>query len=328
MNYRTLGRTGVQVSTLCLGTMTFGNEAEEQAARSIFHSCLDAGINFIDTANAYSKGRAEEILGRLMKGCRDRLVVGSKFQAKVGEDLNDRGCSRRHIRQAVEASLRRLQTDYLDLYFIHNFDPLTPLEETLRALDDLVHQGKILYPAISNSAAWQIMKGLAISVRENLAGFACIQPMYSLVKRQAEVEILPLAQSEQLGVISYSPLAAGLLTGKYSAPKGPARGRIDENKFYQARYDEQEYYETAEKFAAFCRSRNWNPAATAIAWVTSHPAITAAIIGARNPEQMKEALATLQLAMTPELRSEISQFSKTPPLATDRRDEQLGLKIH
>ena len=213
MEYRTLGKTGVQVSSLCFGTMSFGGDADETTSAAMFHRCRDVGINFFDTANVYNNGRSEEILGRLIADCRDELVLASKVNGRMGEDINARGLSRRHIMLAVEDSLRRLGTDRLDLYFAHAWDSKAAMEETLRAFDDLVRQGKILYPAVSNWAAWQIALSLGVSAHEHLARFECIQPMYNLVKRQAEVEILPLAQSEQMGVIPYSPLGGGLIDG-------------------------------------------------------------------------------------------------------------------
>lgn len=327
MKYKTIGRTGLQVSPLCLGTMTFGNEADEVTAKTIFQKCRESGLNFIDTADVYSKGLAEEILGRLLKDCRQEWIICSKFQGRTGPGPNDRGCSRRYLSQAVEASLRRLQTDRIEFYFIHNFDTQTPLEETLTGLDDLVRQGKILYPAISNAAAWQVMKGLGISAQRSLARFECIQPMYNLVKRQAEVEILPMARAENIGVISYSPIAAGLLSGKYSRDATTA-GRIAQNQFYSMRYGEDSYRETARRFVDFCATRHLNPVTAAIAWVGSHPAVTAPIIGARNLDQLKASLAALDFFMSPELRQEVSALSPEPPLATDRRDEQMGLFIH
>jgi aryl-alcohol dehydrogenase-like predicted oxidoreductase len=328
MKYKTIGRTGLQVSPMCLGTMTFGNEADEVTSAEIFRQCRDRGINFIDTADVYVKGRSEEIVGRFLEECRDEWIICSKFQGRTGPGPNDRGCSRRNIRQSIDATLQRLRTDRIEFYFIHNIDPLTPLEETLGALDDLVKQGKILYPAISNAAAWQIMKGLGISARKSLARFECIQPMYNLVKRQAEVEILPMAQAEEVGVISYSPIAAGLLSGKYLKADENATGRIAQNQFYAARYGDREYVETARSFVDLCQARGWNPATVAIAWVGSHAAITAPIIGARRVDQIEGALAALDFPMTEELRQEISRLSKEPPLATDRRDEQLGMFIH
>ena len=327
MNYRILGRTGLRVSPLCLGTMTFGNEADEETAAAIFKQCRDRGLNFLDTADVYAKGKTEEIVGRLLKDCRDEWIVCSKFQGRTGPGPNDRGGSRRHVTRAIEHTLRRLQTDRIEFYFLHNFDPFTPLEETLSAMDDLVRQGKILHLGISNAAAWQVMKGLGISRDRGLARFECLQPMYNLVKRQAEVEILPMAESEQLGVIAYSPLGAGLLTGKYqSDPAAP--GRIVDNKFYAARYAEAAYHDSARRFVAFCAEREWNPATVAVAWAASHPGITAPIVGARSAAQAEAALDAMDFAMAPELRREISALSPEPPLATDRRDEQAGLFLH
>jgi aryl-alcohol dehydrogenase-like predicted oxidoreductase len=225
----------------------------------------------------------------------------------------------------IEASLQRLGTDRLDLYFIHGFDANTPADETLRALDDLVHQGKILYPAVSNWSAWQIAKALGLSASQGLARFECIQPMYNLVKRQAEVEILPLAQAEHMGVISYSPLGGGLLTGKFGADSRPGSGRLVENPVYVKRYGDNEYYEAADRFVAYAREHQLHPATLAVAWVMAHPAITAPIIGARNLEQLAPSLAAADVQMTPEWRAEISTLSLEPPPATDRSEERSGV---
>jgi len=325
MEYRTLGQTGVQVSRLCFGTMSFGGIADEETSAAMFHRCREVGINFFDTANVYSDGRSEEILGRLIADCRDEIVLTSKVGFPIGEGVNKQGLSRRHIMLAVEASLRRLGTDRLDLYFLHTFEPQTPIEETLRALDDLVRQGKILYPAASNWAAWQIATALGVSAREGLARFACIQPMYNLVKRQAEVEILPLAQMENLGVISYSPLGGGLLTGKYGTERRPESGRLVEREMYMRRYGDPTYYGIAERFSAHARERGVHPATLAVAWVMSHPAITAPIVGARDVEQLEASLAAADVAMTPEWRAEISALSVEPPPATDRTEEKSGI---
>jgi aryl-alcohol dehydrogenase-like predicted oxidoreductase len=322
MEYQFLGNTGVKVSALCFGTMSFGGDADEETSAAMFRRCREAGINFFDCADAYQGGRAEEILGRLMAGSRDELVITSKVFFATGGDVNARGASRRHIMAAVEASLKRLNTDRLDLYFIHRFDDSTPLEETLRALDDLVSQGKILYPAASNFAAWQVALALGISAKEGWARFACLQPMYNLVKRQAEVEILPLAQSQALGVIPYSPLGGGLLTGKYGPEQRPAAGRRVANKMYQTRYGADWVYEVAGRLAAFAAERGFEPAALAVAWVASHPAVTAPIIGARNLTQLEGSLKALEIAMTPELRAEVSALSPEPPSATDRNEER------
>ncbi len=325
MEYQTLGKTGVQVSRLCFGTMSFGGDADADTSAAMFHHCREAGINFFDCANVYAGGRSEEILGKLIAGCRDEIVLTSKVGVTTRDDVNAGGLSRRHITLAVEDSLKRLGTDRLDLYFVHIFDAKTPIEETLRALDDLVSQGKILYPAVSNWAAWQIAGALGISAREGSARFECIQPMYNLAKRQAEVEILPLAQAEQVGVISYSPLGGGLLTGKFGTARKPDSGRLVENRMYMTRYGNPVYYEIAERFAAHAQERGVHPASLAVAWVMSHPAITAPIIGARNLQQLEASLAALDVAMTPEWRAEISALSIEPPPATDRTEEKSGV---
>jgi aryl-alcohol dehydrogenase-like predicted oxidoreductase len=260
-------------------------------------------------------------LGSLIADCRDEIVLTTKVFNPMGKDINARGLSRRHIMLEVENSLRRLQTDRIDFYFLHQFDSLTPIEETLRALDDLQAQGKILYPAVSNWAAWQIAKSLGVSAREQLARFELIQPMYNLVKRQAEVEILPLAQSEQIGVISYSPLGGGLLTGKYGIDRKPDQGRLIEQKMYTERYADRMNYEVAERFTDYATECGIHPATLAVAWAGSHPAVTAPIIGARNLEQLEFSLAATEIEMTPEWRSEISALSITPAPATDRTEE-------
>jgi len=211
-----------------------------------------------------------------------------------------------------------LQTDRVDVLFLHQYDKRTPIEESVRALEDLVQAGKILYPAISNWSAWQIQKSVDLQEKNNWARLQVIQPMYNLVKRQAEVEILPMAESNGIGVIPYSPAGAGLLSGKYS---GNAIGRLKTNKMYEARYGESWVFEVAEKFAAFCKQRGMHPMSAAVAWVGAHPAITAPIIGARSVEQLQASLDSVKIDMTPALREEISALSRTPPPATDRLEE-------
>lgn len=322
MNYQFLGRTGVKVSALCFGTMSFGGDADESVSAELFKYCRDKGINFFDCADVYAGGKSEEILGRLIKDCREEVVITSKVYFAAGQDPNAMGASRRHIMYAVEGSLRRLATDRIDLYFIHRFDDATPLEETLRALDDLLRQGKILYTGASNFAAWQVEKALGISAREGLEAFACLQPMYNLVKRQAETEIFPMAQAEGLAVIPYSPLGGGLLAGKYGVGKKPAAGRLVSNKIYVTRYGDNMNYEIADRFVELARSRGFDPASLAVAWVGSNPAVTAPIIGARNIEQLRSSVASVDIPMTPELRAEISALSPEPPPATDRSEER------
>jgi aryl-alcohol dehydrogenase-like predicted oxidoreductase len=250
------------------------------------------------------------------------VVITSKVYFPTGSDPNARGASRRNIQLAVEKSLRRLQTDWIDIYFIHHFDEHTPIEETLRSLDDLVRQGKILYPAVSNFSAWQIMKALGISHYEQLARFEVIQPMYNLVKRQAEVEILPLAQAQGLAVTSYSPLGGGLLTGKYTGEQTPEVGRLKSSKMYEIRYGEEWMYTAATDFAEFARSHGYTPASLAVAWVAHHPAVTAPIIGARNLAQLEDSLQAVELEMTEELYEQISALTPRPAVATDRSEER------
>ena len=321
MIYQTVGRTGVKVSNLCFGTMSFGDSANKTESQQMFKRCLDTGINFFDSANVYAQGRSEEILGDLISDMRDELVITSKVFGKVGEDVNARGLSRRHITRAIEASLKRLKTDRLDFYFVHQFDADTPIEETLSALDDLVRRGLILYPAVSNWAAWQIMKALGISAKKELERFELIQPMYNLTKRQAEVEILPLARSECLGVIPYSPLGGGLLTGKYSVQNKPERGRLVENKMYMKRYGEASYYDIAERFTNYAHQHDMHPVTLAVAWVGSHPAVTAPIIGARNVEQLEPSLAAAGFELTPEMRAEVTELTPALAPANDRSEE-------
>ncbi len=320
MDYRDLGDTGVEVSQLCMGTMSFGGAADEETAAAMFRRCREAGINFFDCANVYEGGRSEEILGRLIADCRDEVIVTSKGYFAMGDDQNAGGASRRHILAAVDGSLRRLNTDYIDIYFIHHYDCRTAIEDTLRALDDLIAQGKILYPAASNFAAWQISKALGLSAREGWAPFKCIQPMYNLVKRQAEVEILPVAQAENLAVITYSPLGGGLLTGKYGVSRRPPSGRLVDNEMYRARYGGDWVYQVADRFVRFARERGFDPVALAVAWAGSHPAVTAPIIGARNVEQLEHSLSAVDINMTAALRAEISALSPAPPPATDRSE--------
>ncbi|MBL8386154.1 MAG: aldo/keto reductase [Burkholderiales bacterium] len=318
MKFKPLGRTGVQVSELCFGTMSFGGDADEATSAAMYRACRDAGINFFDCADQYNQGRSEEILGRLMQGHRDDLVITTKCFNPVREDINARGTSRRHVVRAIETSLKRLGTDRVDVLFLHQFDRRTPIEESMRALEDLVRAGKVLYPAVSNYAAWQVQRAVDIQERNNWARLAVIQPMYNLVKRQAEVEILPMAEANGIGVIPYSPGAAGLLSGKYA---GAASGRLKTNKMYEARYGEAWMFEVAERFVAFCQARALNPVATAVAWVGAHPAVTAPIIGARNVAQLADSLAAAQVEMTPALRAEIAALSRTPPPPTDRLEE-------
>ncbi|MFZ5528848.1 MAG: aldo/keto reductase [Pseudomonadota bacterium] len=319
MKYRTVGRTGIRVSQLCFGTMSFGSYSDAAASKAMYARCRDVGINFFDCANSYAGSRAESILGDCIAeaGGRDEIVLVSKVCRPMSKDVNGQGLSRHHIMREVENSLRRLKTDRIDFYFMHHYDPLTPVDESLRAFDDLQRQGKILYPAVSNWAAWRIAKALGISERKALARFELIQPMYNLVKRQAEAELFPLAQSEEMGVIVYSPLASGLLTGLYGVGKRPETGRLNEARYAQ-RYSDASNYEIADAFTELARSENLPPASLAVAWAMSHPAVTAPIIGAENVEQLDGYVAALDIDMTPDLRERISALSFVPDIGTER----------
>jgi len=320
MDYRLLGRSGVKVSRLCFGTMSFGGDADEQESARMFKACRDAGINFYDTANQFNKGRSEEILGRLMHGSREDLVIATKTFNATGDDVNARGNSRRHLTRALEASLKRLQTDRVDILYLHMHDPLVPVDEAMRALEDAVRAGKVLYPAVSNWAAWQVQQALGVQDASGWARLQAIQPMYNLVKRQAEVEILPMARANGVSVFPYSPAGAGLLSGKYL--ENDAQGRLVANKMYTSRYGERWMHDVAAAFVRFCEQRNFHPVSAAVAWVGAHPGVTAPIIGARNLDQLKASLDSLKIEMTPQLRAEISALSRTPPPATDRLEEQ------
>ena len=319
MEHRLLGRTGVRVSRLCFGTMSFGGDADEAESAKMYRACRELGINFFDCADQYNKGRSEQILGELMRGHRDELVITTKCYNPSGPDINARGGSRRHMTRAVEASLKRLGTDRVEVLFLHQTDPHTPIEETLRGMEDLVRAGKALYPGLSNHSAWMTQQAMGIQEMRGWARLQLLQPMYNLVKRQAEVEILPMAAANGVGVIPYSPAGGGLLSGKY-AEKG-ALGRIATNKMYTERYAEPWMHEVAAKFAGFCKERGMHPVSAAVAWVAAHPAVTAPIIGARNLAQLQASLDALKIDMTPALRAEIGALSRTPPPATDRLEE-------
>jgi aryl-alcohol dehydrogenase-like predicted oxidoreductase len=324
MEHRQLGRTGVKVSGLCFGTMTFGGDADERASAALFARCREAGVNFFDTADAYTSGRSEEILGRLMADCRDELVVATKFSSPMrAGDVNARGGSRRHIRQAVEGSLRRLRTDRIDLYYVHFPDPASPLEETLRGLDDLVRHGKVLYLGISNFPAWQVATALGISAREGLARFEAVQPMYSLLKRQAEVELLPLAQYAGLAACPYNAIAGGLLSGKYAGTR-VTQGRLLNNPRYQARYEQAWIPAAVERFVAYARAHGHHPVSLAVAWAAAHPAVTAPLVGARTVAQLDDSLRSVDIHLAPGQWAEIAALVPHPGVATDRTEQLAG----
>jgi aryl-alcohol dehydrogenase-like predicted oxidoreductase len=319
--YVPLGRTGVRVSRLGLGTMSFGAEADESACAAIWARARDRGINLVDCANVYAKGRSEEIVGKLIEGCRDQIVLATKAYFPTGDGPNDRGGSRLHLVRALEASLRRLRTDRVELFYLHRFDDRTPLEETLRALEDLVRSGKVLYPAASNFAAWQVARGLGIAEMRGYSPFAAIQPMYNLVKRAAEVELLPMARAEGLAVIPYGPVAGGLLSGKYGRAERPASSRLVDNPMYALRYGDPSLPEVAARFTELARSRGIHPVTLAVAWVMRRDGVTAPLIGGRSVEQLEPSLAALDLVLDDALYAEITALTPAPPPATDRSEE-------
>jgi aryl-alcohol dehydrogenase-like predicted oxidoreductase len=321
MQYRFLGRTGVRVSELALGTMSFGGDADRDAAQQMYCAARDAGINTFDCADVYNGGVSEQMLGDFIAHERDAIVLMSKAYFPTSDDPNARGASRRHVSRAVDASLRRLRTDRLDVLFLHRFDDHADLEEVLRGVEHLVAAGKVLYPAFSNYAAWQVAKALGIQAQHGWARAVCIQPMYNLVKRQAEVELLPMAASEQLGVFPYSPLGGGLLTGRYTTTARPPHGRLVDNAMYATRYAGQGPLEVAEHFTALAAELGVDPVSLAVRWVGTHPAVTAPLIGARHVEQLRPALASVGVAMDEALRTRIAALSPTPPPATDRNEE-------
>jgi aryl-alcohol dehydrogenase-like predicted oxidoreductase len=321
MQYRYMGTTGLKISKLGFGTMSFGGDADEKTSEQLFGRLREREVNFFDCADVYQKGVSEKILGKLIRPCRDQVVISSKAYFPMGDGPNDRGSSRYHIVRAVEGSLRRLKTDRIDVYFIHRFDEKTAIADVLRSLDDLVRQGKILYPGLSNFAAWQVQKAIGTAESYGFIPPAVIQPMYNLAKRQAEVEILPMAEANGIGVVPYSPLGGGLLSGKYGLTERPSNGRLVANDMYRTRYGEEDYYRLAEDFRTLAGEWGYHPVSLAIAWVASHPAVTAPLIGARSLEQLEPALAAADIDLNQEQREIISALAPTPPPATDRTEE-------
>ncbi|MBO0780277.1 MAG: aldo/keto reductase [Ktedonobacteraceae bacterium] len=312
MKIKRLGRTGLKVSEICLGTMTFGNQCDEPTSHAIMDRALDHGVTFFDTADAYplggtleTAGRTEEYIGNWLKGRREQIVLATKFFGQMGSGPNDQGGSRKHIMQAVEASLRRLRTDYIDLYQMHFPDAETPLDETLRALDDLVHSGKVRYIGCSNYPAWLLCKALWTSDRLGLARFDSVQPRYNLLFRMIEAELLPLAQDQSIGVICYNPLAGGVLTGRYRAGQELEQGTRfslqNAGKLYRDRYWQEPHLQAVEQLKKLCDERGVPVIQVALAWVLAQPAITSAIVGASKAEQLDQSLPAVDLALDEQL---------------------------
>jgi aryl-alcohol dehydrogenase-like predicted oxidoreductase len=322
MEYRRMGRTGLKVSEICLGTMTFGHGTDEAEAKRMVDLCFEAGVNFFDTANSYSDGQSEILLGKALKGRRREAVVASKFFNPMGTGPNDSGMSRGHIMHAVEDSLTRLQTDYIDIYYIHHVDTQTPLEEMLRALNDLVQQGKVRYLACSNYEAWRMAVALGISEANNWSRFECYQPQYSLVVRDIEQELIPLCQYKGLGVVVWSPLAGGFLTGKYKPGEKSVDGtRSAEGWAYPRRYFADSADESLAILLEVAESLGRSPAQVATRWVLDQPGITAAIVGARTVAHMQDNVgaAGWQLDEAVHQRlNDVSALSERYPLSMEK----------
>jgi aryl-alcohol dehydrogenase-like predicted oxidoreductase len=309
---RRFGHTGIRVSELCLGTMTFGKEADEATSRAIVDRFLDAGGNFVDTANVYSQGASEEITGRALGSRRDRVVLATKVRFPMGDGPNDVGLSRRSIRTQVEASLRRLGTDWIDLYQVHCWDPRTPLEETLSTLNDLVHEGKVRYIGASNFAGWQLAKALGLSALHGWEPFVSLQPEYSLITRDIERELLPLCQEEGLAVLPWSPLAGGILSGKYRRdedfPVG-TRGAETENPItFTYRLDDRAW-NIVDAVAKVAAEIGRSPAQVALNWVLNRRGVTAPIIGARTMAQLEDNLGATEFTLEKPQRETIAWAS-------------------
>ncbi|MEX0762190.1 MAG: aldo/keto reductase [Dehalococcoidia bacterium] len=294
MEYVKLGRTGLKVSEYCIGGDNFGDQTDTAEAMRIMGKAFDNGVNFIDTANSYVQGKSEEVISRFIKTRRSEVVLASKCRSKVGEGPNDIGVSRKSVMQAIDDSLRRLDTDYIDLYQVHSFDPTTPLDETLRAFDDLVHSGKVRYIGCSNFAGYQLTKALWTSEKHNLARFDSVQPRYNLLYREPERELFEVCRDQGVGVIPYSPQAGGFLLGKYRKDRETTGTRLGEgfraHQFYRRTYWHDIYFEAVEQFMAVTEKYGVSPMALALGWVRSNPVVTSCIVGARTEEQLDQNL--------------------------------------
>jgi 1-deoxyxylulose-5-phosphate synthase len=320
MQHTRLGRTGLQVSRLCLGTMTFGLQCDEPTAVAILDRAAEGGIDFIDTSDAYplggdlsTRGVTEELLGRWLRGKRGRFIVATKCFVPTGPSPFDAGNSRKHILAAVDASLRRLQTDYIDLYQLHGYDPETPIDETLGALDDLVHQGKVRYTGCSNFLTYQLVRAIGRSETLRLARFDSVQPRYNLLFRQIEREMLPFCAEDGVGVIPYNPIAGGLLSGKYSRTAPPAEGTRftlgGAGQLYQDRYWHDREFDTVEVLRELAEGTGVSLVTLSVAWVLANRAITAPIIGASRPEQLESSLAAAEFKLDDDLKRQLDEVT-------------------
>ena len=320
MEHVRLGRSGLQVSRLCLGTMTFGLQSDEATGFAVMDKAAEGGVDFFDTSDAYPlggdlsrRGRTEEIIGRWMAGKRDRFILATKCFVPMGPAPFDAGNSRKHIMSAVEGSLRRLQTDYIDLYQLHGYDQNTPIDETLSALDDLVHAGKIRYLGCSNFYTYQLVRAIGRSETLGLVRFDSVQPRYNLLFREIERELLPLCAEERIGVIPYNPIAGGLLSGKHDRSAAPTEGTRftvgNSGRMYQQRYWHDREFDTLEALRPIAAEVGVSMATLAVAWVLANPTITSAIIGASRPEQLADSVAALDVELGPEVKSRLDELT-------------------
>jgi aryl-alcohol dehydrogenase-like predicted oxidoreductase len=316
MKYRPLGNTGVFVSELCLGTMTFGSQWElmgglrQKEADALVHRSLDEGINFFDTADVYSSGESEEILGQSLKGKRQEVVIATKVRGRMGPGANEVGLSRLHIIQAAEASLKRLGTDYIDLYQIHRPDPETDIEDTLMALTDLVRAGKVRYIGCSNMEAWELMQALGISALRGLETFKCTQSYYSLAGRELEQQTIPLIQDQGLGLLVWSPLAGGFLTGKFTREGGPDGTRRATFDFPPI--DMEQGYDIVDVMRPIAETHEASVAQVALAWLLHKEAVTSVIIGAKRLDQLEDNLGSVDVTLTDDEVARLDEVSKIP----------------
>ncbi len=321
MKTRFLGNTGTRVSELCFGAMTFGGkgywknigQVEQKEADVLIDLAIEGGINFFDTADVYSEGRSEEILGKALGGRRNDVILATKVRGKTGPGPNDIGLSRKHVISSCNASLKRLGTDYIDLYQVHSFDPRTPLDETLRVLDDLVREGKVRYIGASNFTGWQLMKALAISEKQNLEKFVTLQALYSLIARDLENELVPLSLDQKLGILPWSPLGGGFLTGKYrrgaQRPEGARRSNAGD-QFLQ--FDEEKGFDIVDELEKTARNHNGTVTQAALNYLLRKPGVSSVIIGARNREQLADSLKTTDWEMTVDEVVRLDALSKPP----------------
>ena len=329
MEYRRLGRTGVRVSPLCLGTMNLGGPTPEPEAIRMIHRALDAGINFLDSANTYNKGHSERVVGKaLADGKRDQVVLATKAHFPQSDDPNDRGNSRRHLLQAVEDSLRRLDTDWIDLYQMHRPEFDVPQDETLRALDDLVRSGKVRYIGCSTFPAWMVMESLAISERYGLARYVTEQPPYNLLDRRIENELIPLAQRYDLGILPWSPLAIGVLAGRYSdaddLPEGSRAERIGD---WAAKRVTAAGIAAGRQVVEIAGAHGMTASQLALLWVKDQPAVTSPIIGPRTEVQLEDALAVLDMTLDPELGALLDEIVPPGSAVSDFHNTSLWMKM-